>query len=542
MDAPAPERGVFDISPDGARIASVVTGEVRIAEFPTGKVIARPAAASLPEVMRFSPDGRRLALARRNEPVRVVDAATGATLATCRETGSPHCISWDPGGRWLAIGAFGQIIVWDTLHPNSDHPARTWPAHNGVIENVAWHPNGRLLASESNGTVVLWNARTGNPEVNSAKQSQNGLQFSPNGSRLGLFRQGDRLTLLEVDPGSFGRHASGHPGYTISGVSWSLDGGRVLATAADDAVRFWNRAGESVGTLKVEGARSVLWDRRSLIVTGQGGIMRWPLTKPDDGQSPQLALGRKEMIDPRPGWQRAAISEPDPGSGVSWIAVTHPDRTLLMRSDGSEPARELVGQRDAAFVAISRDVRWLATGALKGQGVCIWSLPDGAWVTDIAVSGDANVGFSINGKGVDRSDWLVTGNGEEYCFWKVGDWNRKEVSIPTLLGYSDGSMAFSPRGTALALESEKLRIKLIYPHPPRIDELAAPDFDRQSPLTFSPKGGLLVDVDEKSHIIFWDLAQLREDLQRLGLDWDGFDKIDDPELPLVEEVTVEDGP
>jgi hypothetical protein len=71
--------------------------------------------------------------------------------------------------------------------------------------------------------------------------------------------------------------------------------------------------------------------------------------------------------------------------------------------------------------------------------------------------------------------------------------------------------------------------------------MAKPEFARQSALSFSPKGGLLVDVDQGSHIIMWNLKDLRDDLQPLGLDWP-LRPLIDPDLPLVEEVTVEGEP
>jgi hypothetical protein len=51
-----------------------------------------------------------------------------------------------------------------------------------------------------------------------------------------------------------------------------------------------------------------------------------------------------------------------------------------------------------------------------------------------------------------------------------------------------------------------------------------------------------VDVDQDWHIIMWHLPQLRADLKPLGLDWKLFGPLIDPDLPLVDEVTVEGEP
>jgi eukaryotic-like serine/threonine-protein kinase len=554
LDRAVPADSVFELSPDGGRLALFAGAEIQVVEIETASVLKRIASESRPDRLRFSPDGRRIAVLRKNDRLRLIDAEAGDTVAECG-VGQARSVAWDTKGRWLAIGGVGQIFVWDTLHPAD--AVQELPAQSGEIEQVAWHPNGRLLASESDGLVVIWNVRTGMEEVRSSVRSQNGLQFSPDGSRLGLLWLGPNVGVFEVEPG-FGRQAVGHPRQPISGADWSpVDGGlleaaaggavppgdgRVLVTAADDAVRFWNREGESVGTIRIAGALSVLWGKHYLFATGRCGIMRWPVIKADDGTSPQISLGRREVIDSGTGWQRAAMSVPDAKGGNRWIAVTGPDRVLVMSPDVGKPAVKLKEEHGAAFAAISRDNRWLAAGSPDGKGVHVWSLPDGEHVAHIPVLGSANVGFTIDDAAGDHSDWLVIGSNDRYSFWRNGDWKAAEHLIETKLGITyPGAMAFSSRGTALALESKHNQITIIYPHPPSYQAWAKPDFARQSPLAFSPKGGLLVDADEKRHIIIWNLCRLRDELKPLGLDWP-LKPLIDPDGPPVERVTVEGEP
>ena len=108
--------------------------------------------------------------------------------------------------------------------------------------------------------------------------------------------------------------------------------------------------------------------------------------------------------------------------------------------------------------------------------------------------------------------------------------------VPTQMGNYFGGMAFSPRMTALALESERNRIRIV--HPGDLVELAAPDFDHQAPLTFSPEGALLVNLDAKSHLVFWNLFELRAGMKSIGLDWDLPPYPALPPIPLVEAVEV----
>jgi hypothetical protein len=199
------------------------------------------------------------------------------------------------------------------------------------------------------------------------------------------------------------------------------------------------------------------------------------------------------------------------------LAVTHPDRILLVDLSGKNPPRSLTGQKGAAFASISPDNRWLATGTWHQDNVRLWSLPDGKPGPELKVEGSANVLFSPNGES------LVTAGSNEYRIWPTDSW-KNPAPVPTMLGDYFGAMAFSPRMTALAIESEHNRIKII--HPPTLMDLAAPDFDRQSPLAFSPDGAILVNVDAKKHLVFWNLARLREGMKSINLDW---------KLPPIEE-------
>ena len=170
----------------------------------------------------------------------------------------------------------------------------------------------------------------------------------------------------------------------------------------------------------------------------------------------------------------------------------------------------------------------MATGTWQGQGVRVWSLPDGRSAS-LPVAGSANVGFNLDGR------LLVTGNSAEYTFWKIGSWERVH-SVPTSLGDFYGAMAFSPRGTAIAVESERNRALII--HAPTFREMTSPDFDRQRPLNFSPPHGtLLVTADARQHLVIWQLAMLRRQLKDLDLDWT-LDELHEEHLPFVEAVEV----
>jgi WD40 repeat protein len=304
--------------------------------------------------------------------------------------------------------------------------------------------------------------------------------------------------------------------------------GLVLATAAEDAVKFWNRDGEGIGSLPVTGARSVLWTKTALIVTSSHGVFRWPIKEAPDMVRRRMVLGKMEIIDERSGWERADLSRDG-----RWLALTHPEQITLLDLTGKNARVEVKGQADASFASISPDGHWLATGTRRGGDVAIWSLPQLTLERTLPGTGGANVLFSPD----DNGTMLVAGNSSEYIVWNTDSWTVA-TRIRTKMGNYFGAMAFSPRMTAFVLESEKNKICFL--HPGDFDELAAPDFDNEAPLAFSPEGALLVDLDARSHMVLWNLIELRANMKAIGLDWSLKPYPPLPPIPLMESVEMQD--
>jgi WD40 repeat protein len=106
----------------------------------------------------FSPDGRRLASAGRDEMVKVWDTATGQETLTLRAHTMIPSVAFRPDGRRLASAGWdGTVRLWD---PDTGQEIRTLKGHADVVFSVAFSPDGRRLASASgDGTVKVWDAR-----------------------------------------------------------------------------------------------------------------------------------------------------------------------------------------------------------------------------------------------------------------------------------------------------------------------------------------------------------------------------------------------
>ena len=214
----------------------------------------------------FSPDGRLLATASMDQTARLWDPATGECLRTL--TGHDHWVigvAFSPDGRLLATadsaapGDAGPLVegaapaqaarLWD---PATGEHLRTLTGHDGWVNGVAFSPDGRLLATASRDqTARLWDLATGEclRTLTGHDRAVLGVAFSPDGRLLATASSDETAWLWDLATGEHLRTLTGHDNLVL-GVAFSPDG-RLLATASsDETARLWDPAtGEHLRTL-----------------------------------------------------------------------------------------------------------------------------------------------------------------------------------------------------------------------------------------------------------------------------------------------------
>jgi eukaryotic-like serine/threonine-protein kinase len=100
-------------SPNGKRIAS----RAGLFDAETHEKLADLPAGILIHGVAFSPDGSRLAVACRDNTIRLVDVATRQQVAELRgHTQYVHAVAWSPDGTRLVSGSGdGTLRIWDSL-------------------------------------------------------------------------------------------------------------------------------------------------------------------------------------------------------------------------------------------------------------------------------------------------------------------------------------------------------------------------------------------------------------------------------------------
>ncbi len=197
-EVPEGRWGCLAFSPDGRKLA-LARGRGRgpgtgplVVDVVTGRVILRTGSsppdpgdrAPSAEFVSFSPDGRTLATVGnyQDKVVRFLDAATGELIGRCG--GDADCRLWcslafSPDGRLLATGPYDHddtVHLWEVA--TFQQVARL-QGHHGGVTALAFSPDGRSLATGGgDATALVWDltGRTGSGTQRTAQLSPSRLE------------------------------------------------------------------------------------------------------------------------------------------------------------------------------------------------------------------------------------------------------------------------------------------------------------------------------------------------------------------------------
>lgn len=226
-------------------------GLVRLVDAQTLQEVALLRGGVKPIAMiRFSPDGSKIAAACWDEAIHVWDVASGALLVEpSAKRGELYsavdALAWSPDGTRLVAGAKnGSVFVFDATSGARLHELR---GHEGYLGGVAWSPDGALLASGGeDATVRLWDAASGEPRavLHGHLGFVRGMDFAPDGQRLwtasedGTVRGWDVEAALAAGAGAFHHEAA----YSIA---FDREG-RLVSSSYYDSIRTWDLGSRSL--------------------------------------------------------------------------------------------------------------------------------------------------------------------------------------------------------------------------------------------------------------------------------------------------------
>lgn len=202
-----------------------------------------------PAALGFSPDGRTLAVAYREqsrgrEPPRAVvlwDVGTGKEVGRLplgrASVGRP---GWSPDGTKIAAGSSYRVFAWDVKTGRQRAPPAA--GHEGVIGALAFGPGGTLYTASDDGTIRSWDAATGRPGLELPHDHWvRDLAVSPDGALVAGSALRNDLRVWDA--------ATGKPRFRLLGngelggkrvVRFVAGGTRLVAWGDDEFLRVWD--------------------------------------------------------------------------------------------------------------------------------------------------------------------------------------------------------------------------------------------------------------------------------------------------------------
>lgn len=455
------------------------------------------------------------------EAIEILDERTGQVLYKLPGTLWDYpALAWHPSGQYLAAGAYDEgIIVWDV---EQQRRVMALPP-GGQAMCLAFDRDGEYLLGHRtwSGHTTIWHVGTGRLVLNVPNFAELEIGHGCEG-RLTLHRKyGPDVEVWEFEPA---RQRSflprqwvgdlGHPYH----LAVSPDN-RLLAAGSDKGLEIWHLPSQTLLASVPLGKCSVHFDTRGDLTVATGiAVTRWPIRSDlesvaDAGGRTTVRVGPPEPVLPF-GYDDYFLGA---SGNHSVLAARWSDGWSVVHRSDTTRMVPLPIVDDVRHVDISRDGRWVATAGWEDAGVKVWNAENGTLAADLAVGPLGSVCFSPDGR------WLATTPGGVEL-WHTSNWTAGPKLQAEGTAASGLVVRFSPDSRMLAVVQPGGMTRLV--DPDRGADLAVL-YDPRTKLanapTFTPDGTKFLTssvLEEGGEVQIWDLAALRQELAKLGLDWD----------------------
>ena len=525
----------LDAHPSGDLIASLgADGSVRVWEVQAGREVFALGERSRATALRFSPDGRALAVGNRRGETRLYKVDTGDELELLssdrRRRRKVRAIAFSAQGGTLAVATGARVVTFDATSGRTI--AKVVPRSSGEINDVVLDPEGRWLATaHETGALWLWDATTGRPidplvksgpELSALTVSKDGLwiatggpsaeghvfavasrqpvsrlgrnvsklRFGPTGKMLAATGRGRAIELYDARTGK--RRSLLEAGPARLNAAAYASTGRHFATAGDDHVArlFDGASGKLLHALS--GHRGSV----TAVAFDEGGDRI--VTGAHDGTARVWSVEG----------QLLARLESDGQAGVSAVAVLGSSRLVAGDERGAFYSWDLAtgrrlskrGAHKAAVSAItpSHDHALIATGGLDRR-VYLWDRESGRRVRRLNVGGEV---YSIAWAPDDRT--LAIGSSEAVHVFRTdsGQPSRVHRSPSRVL-----ALAFSPDGQRIVAGGSDRTARIFEANGPKLLSTLVSDGLDITAVAFGPNGRHLLTAGVEGTTRVWDLEE-----------------------------------
>ena len=472
-------------------------------------------------LLAIAPDGSRVAVARQFETEVALWDGEGRPLPSIPIGVNATTLALGPAGLLAVAGNGGEVALWD-LSQAMPKRLPSLALHQSFVTLLRFSPrDGSILAATGmGGGVELWDLTTHAVLATLPTRGWvHDLAFSPDGQTLAAGQDTGVALWSVVEP--VAQHVLPETGDTPRGLAFGP--GDVLAIASAEAnqapspLRLWGGPGKCPVSLR-EWDRvrpsSIGFDARGRLIATEPDAIRW-------FQPPAPEPVARIMLQP-PGFARLAARSAD----GRFLVVVRPNGYALWseaRPDALEPIATpepiqgyfprmpvvAVAPDGSKLYFLGRRGESLNTQPLSAEAGPTVRVPD-----PVAVSQATSLAISPDGRTLavaERSGAIRLIDAER---------GKLRATLPPTAddaGPAD-SLVFSPDGRTLAAGGrDQVRLWAIDGQPRPLVRLPSPRGSVRH-LAFDSEGSRLATAEEKT-VRVWDLAPLRVELARLGLNW-----------------------
>ncbi|MEM7231060.1 MAG: protein kinase, partial [Planctomycetota bacterium] len=431
--------------------------------------------------------------------VDLVDTQSGQKLAVFEKDKriAQHALS--PSGEVLAIAR--EDFSVRLFKTETGERSATLLDAEGRVSRLEFCPDETLVAGSGwDGHSRVWDARNG--KLLSEFRNHHVDGFSRDGASL--FLQGKRALVVDIRRSPM-RFVLDPRGLDVTDLQLSPESRWIAVSGRHGVMIFDLRARKLLARLPIGLTNGVQFrpGHPELITAGAVGVWRWPFQL----DASELRVGPPIEID-----RTECPTQPDVSRDGSRVAVRGSDwNAVVIRIEQPDDRIEFPPGSAAHGLALSPDMRFVATGHWNGDNALVHSLEPRKTVLRVATEISAGVLFLPDGR-------LAVSGGDRLRVFEPTHWKPAASIAREGRGRERGDIAVSGDGKVLAQAISRHRMRLTATA--TLEPLVELDLEKNTQhFALNRDGSVLAYVTFDDLVHVWRLIEVRRELRPYGLDW-----------------------